>query len=85
MVTYNPVDFAGQIGLSTANMWGILKHIIDKCLDLDEGTYVLVKDPSKAIVRLYRVPEGSLEEDRGDDDGQDVDESVEGDEDGEQD
>lgn len=70
MVTYSPVEFAGQIGLSASNMWGILKHIIDKCLDLDEGTYVLVKDASKAILRLYRVPEGALEEDRGDGDHQ---------------
>jgi translation initiation factor 3 subunit D len=68
MVTYNPVDFATQIGLGASNMWGILKHIIDKCQDLDEGTYVLVKDPSKALVRVYRVPEGSLA-DAGDDDG----------------
>lgn len=76
MVTYTPTDFAGQIGLSSANMWGILKHIVDKCLELDEGTYVLVKDPSKALVRLYRVPEGALAEERGDDgeDGEDGDE-----------
>lgn len=68
MVTYNPVDFAGQIGLGAANMWGILKHIIDKCQELDEGTYVLVKDPSKPLLRIYSVPEGSLA-DAGDDEG----------------
>jgi len=80
MVPYNPTDFANQIGLSTSNMWGILKHIVDKCLALDEGTYVLVKDPSKSVARLYRVPEGALEDNRGgDDESQDGNETVRGD------
>jgi len=62
MVSYNPVDLAGQIGLTASNMWGILKHIVDSLLDLDEGTYLLLKDPAKAVLRIYRVPEGALDE-----------------------
>lgn len=28
-------------------MWAILKHIIDICMELEPGTYVLLKDPNK--------------------------------------
>ncbi|KAI6703740.1 hypothetical protein NL676_012876 [Syzygium grande] len=44
---YKPRDFASQINLNTSNMWGIVKSIVDLCMKLNEGKYVLVKDPSK--------------------------------------
>ncbi|CAA3025831.1 eukaryotic translation initiation factor 3 subunit D-like [Olea europaea subsp. europaea] len=47
VVGYKPRDFAPQINLNTSNMWGIVKSIMDLCMKLKEGKYVLVKDPSK--------------------------------------
>jgi translation initiation factor 3 subunit D len=44
-------------------MWGIVKAIVDICMKLDEGKYVLVKDPTKPQVRLYEVPADSFEND----------------------
>ena len=44
-------------------MWGIVKLIVDVCLKLGEGKYVLVKDPSKPQVRLYEVPLDAFEND----------------------
>ncbi|XP_031247935.1 eukaryotic translation initiation factor 3 subunit D-like [Pistacia vera] len=60
---YKPRDFATQINLSTANMWGIVKSIVDLCMKLNEGKYVLVKDPSKPQVRIYEVPPDAFEND----------------------
>ncbi|CAI9787930.1 unnamed protein product [Fraxinus pennsylvanica] len=63
VVGYKPRDFATQINLNTSNMWGIVKSIVDLCMKLNEGKYVLVKDPSKPQVRIYEVPPDAFEND----------------------
>ncbi|CAI9105114.1 OLC1v1003969C1 [Oldenlandia corymbosa var. corymbosa] len=63
VVGYNPKDFAGQINLNTANLWGIVKSVVDLCMKLKEGKYVLVKDPIKPQVRIYEVPADAFEND----------------------
>jgi translation initiation factor 3 subunit D len=63
VIGYKPRDFAAQINLNTANMWGIVKSIVDVCMKLGEGKYVLVKDPLKPQVRLYEVPNDAFEND----------------------
>lgn len=60
---YKPREFAAQINLSTSNMWGIVKSIVEVCMKLDEGKYILVKDPAKPQVRLYEVPADAFEND----------------------
>jgi hypothetical protein len=45
------MDFAGQLNVSLANGWGIVRTVADLCLKMPEGKYVLVKDPNK--VRFY--------------------------------
>jgi translation initiation factor 3 subunit D len=49
--THKPRDFAAQINLGINNMWGILKTVVDLCKPLPGGKYLLVKDPSKPLVR----------------------------------
>ena len=44
---YKPRDFASQMNLSVSNGWGIVRTIIDLCMKLPEGRYVLIKDPNK--------------------------------------
>ncbi|KAE9591731.1 hypothetical protein Lal_00038759 [Lupinus albus] len=63
VVGYKPKDFAAQINLNPNNMWGIVKSIVDLCMKLEEGKYVLVKDPSKPQVRIYQVPADAFEND----------------------
>uniref|UniRef100_A0A251S029 Eukaryotic translation initiation factor 3 subunit D n=1 Tax=Helianthus annuus TaxID=4232 RepID=A0A251S029_HELAN len=63
VVGYKPKEFAGQINLNTSNMWGIVKAIVDLCMKLNEGKYVLVKDPQKPQVRIYEVPADAFEND----------------------
>ncbi|PHH91274.1 hypothetical protein CDD83_1136 [Cordyceps sp. RAO-2017] len=68
VVGWKPRDFANQMNLSLSNGWGIVRTIADMCLKRDEGKFVLVKDPNKAILRLYEVPAGSFDDDDDDDD-----------------
>ncbi|EXB44791.1 Serine/threonine-protein phosphatase 5 [Morus notabilis] len=63
VVAYKPRDFAAQINPNTSNMWGIVKSIVDLCMRLNEGKYVLVKVPSKPQVRIYEVPADAFEND----------------------
>jgi translation initiation factor 3 subunit D len=51
------------MALNLNNGWGIVRTIIDMCLKMDEGKYVLVKDPNKPVLRLYSVPENTFDED----------------------
>jgi translation initiation factor 3 subunit D len=44
-------------------MWGIVKSLVDLCMKLNEGKYVLVKDPTKPQVRIYEVPADAFEND----------------------
>lgn len=63
VIGYKPKDFAAQINLNTSNMWGIVKSIVDLCMKLGEGKYVLVKDPIKPQLRIYQVPADAFEND----------------------
>ncbi|CAG8598174.1 9604_t:CDS:2, partial [Acaulospora colombiana] len=70
-----PRDFATQMNLSVSNGWGIIRTIIDICMKLPEGKYVLLKDPNKPVVRLYSVPSNTFEvEEDVLDEGDDIEE-----------
>ncbi|KAF8908327.1 eukaryotic translation initiation factor 3 subunit D [Mucidula mucida] len=64
-----PAEFAGQLNVSVSNGWGIVRSVIDVCMKMKEGKYVLVKDPNKPVIRLYSVPMSTFTgEEEGDDD-----------------
>lgn len=63
-----PKQFAGQISLDMNNAWGILRVIVDRCMQLKDGKYVLYKEPGKGILRIYKVPLNTFEEDNDDSD-----------------
>jgi hypothetical protein len=50
---FKPTEFAAQINLNMDNAWGILRCIVDTCMKLKEGKYLIMKDPNK--VCLCRV------------------------------
>jgi len=60
---FRPSDFASQINLNMDNAWGILRCIIDLCMKEPDGKYLLVKDPNKPVIRLYKVPDNTFESD----------------------
>jgi len=50
------------MNLNLNNGWGIVRTIVDMCMQMPEGKYVLVKDPNKPVLRLYEVPATAFEE-----------------------
>ena len=50
------------MALNLNNGWGIVRTIVDMVLRMEEGKYVLVKDPNKSVLRLYSVPQHTFEE-----------------------
>merc|ERR1712168_810902 len=74
---FKPKVFAQQIALDMDNAWGILRMIIDTCLKLKEGKYLLLRDPNKPIMRLYDIPDNSFESEESDSDGDDEGEESE--------
>jgi translation initiation factor 3 subunit D len=54
--THNTENFAAQIRLIPNNMYGILRTIIDTVMTWQDGKYLLLKDPTKPLVRFYEVP-----------------------------
>jgi len=60
--SYKTQEFARQISMRRSNMWGILKLLIDKCMALPEGKYVLLRDPNKSCIKLFKVPADAFDE-----------------------
>lgn len=56
VLTQNPVPFATQLNLSLNNGWGIIKSLVDVFAGLDDGKYVLLRDPVAPSVAIYGVP-----------------------------
>jgi translation initiation factor 3 subunit D len=79
--TVKPRDLAMQINLSEKNMWGIVKTVVDMIMSKEPGKYLLVRDPNKPVVRLYKVPMSTFEE--SEDEGEDESEEEEDEEGGE--
>jgi translation initiation factor 3 subunit D len=61
--SYKPTDFAAQITLSVHNVWGIIKMFCELFLKRDDGKFLVMRDPNKPIVRIYKVPMNTFEED----------------------
>ena len=53
---FKPRDLAMQMAYSMPNGWGIVRTIIDVVRQSPAGRFVLLKDPNRTVVRLYRVP-----------------------------
>mmetsp|Transcript_15584 Transcript_15584/g.26047 ORF Transcript_15584/g.26047 Transcript_15584/m.26047 type:complete len:440 (+) Transcript_15584:88-1407(+) len=61
---YRPKDFAAQITLKEGQMWAMIRmfiQILRKQPD-DFGKYVLMRDPNKAMLRLFKVPPTTFDE-----------------------
>ncbi|KAL3900572.1 MAG: hypothetical protein SGCHY_001253, partial [Lobulomycetales sp.] len=82
--TFKPIEFAGQINLSMGNAWGVLRAVVDLCLSrFSDGKYVMVKDPNKSVLRIYKVPDSTFEDD-DEEDAEDEEEEDEDDDDDEE-
>jgi len=50
---YKTSEFARQIGLRKSTMWGILKTLFTKFQNMDDGKYVIMRDPNKAAIKIF--------------------------------
>jgi translation initiation factor 3 subunit D len=78
--TYVTDGFADQIGLTRNNMFGIIRNIIDLVMSWDDGKYLILKDPTKSVLRIHEIPWDTFAED--DEDEEEEEEEQELDEDG---
>lgn len=67
---FKPQEFATQMALNMDNAWGIVRALVDFFMSKPNGRYLITKDPMKPTLRIYSVPENSLdsEDDESDDD-----------------
>ncbi len=65
---FKPREFADQTNLNLDNAWGVLRCIIDTCMKLDQGKYLILKDPNKQTLLIYDIPDDTFETDNEDDD-----------------
>ncbi|KAI0217247.1 hypothetical protein L0F63_002875 [Massospora cicadina] len=70
---YRPQDFVSQMNFQLSTGWGIVHTIVNLCLQLEEGHYMMVKDPNKPIIRLYSIPSDDLEADLDNDPSIEID------------
>ncbi|NIG60285.1 eukaryotic translation initiation factor 3 subunit D [Pontoporia blainvillei] len=75
---FKPNEFASQINLSVENAWGILRCVIDICMKLEEGKYLILKDPNKQVIRVYSLPDGTFSSDEDDEEEEEEEEEEEG-------
>merc|ERR1719423_310430 len=82
---FKPSEFANQINLNLDNAWGILRCIVDTCMKLKEGKYLIMKDPNKPVIRIYDIPDDTFESDDDDDDDEEEEEDDDSDDDDDED
>jgi len=59
--TFKTKDFIVQLSLNPRNMWAILKRFATSLLALPEGRYLIARDLSKPLCRIYNVGDDMLE------------------------
>ncbi|KAK0394643.1 hypothetical protein QR680_000853 [Steinernema hermaphroditum] len=64
---YRPAEFATNIALNIDNCWGILRCMIDVCMQKPPGKYLFLKDPTSQVISLYGLPEGTFDSSEDDD------------------
>merc|ERR1719352_1758126 len=81
--TYQTETFADTIEMKRNNMFGILRSIIDLIMTWDDGKYLILKDPTKSVMRIYEVPWTTFMDEEGEEEGDGQDQEYqEGDEEG---
>ena len=56
-----PKEFAAQITLSMDHCWGIVRALVDMLLKLEDGKFLLIKDPNKDLLWYGGKPVGGGE------------------------
>lgn len=54
--TQRPQEFINQMALNINQMWGTTATIIETISELDDGKYLLFRDPASPTIKLYNYP-----------------------------
>jgi len=68
---FKPKDLAAQVNLNLKNGWAILKTLVESIMKYEPGKFVVIKDPNKAVLRIYSVPANTFDSDDDSDDDED--------------
>eukprot|EP00913_Durusdinium_trenchii_P001311 g1209.t1 len=74
--TYTTSSFAEQIGLTRNNMFGIIRNIVDLIMGWEDGKYLLLKDPTKSVLRIHEVPWDTFQDDDEDEEADEEEDSL---------
>eukprot|EP01132_Coremiostelium_polycephalum_P006782 gene6782-8414_t len=58
---YPVSDLNRQNSVDMRNSWGVLKRIIQSCMSLENGKYLLHRDPNRNVINLFSVPENAFD------------------------
>lgn len=59
---YDPQALALQMNLRVTHMWGVVRKLVQLVQEQEEdGLYLLLKDPNKAQLHLYKVPDNTFD------------------------
>lgn len=53
-------SFKKQILLNENNMWAVVEFFVQELSKQENGHYILLKDPVKGFIRIYKVPENEV-------------------------
>lgn len=56
IIPLEPEELATQMNLNIEHGWGILRTLLERFLALPAGRYTLMRDPNKALLRIYQLP-----------------------------
>lgn len=67
VMQFKSTEFAAQINLSMDNGWGIVRCLVDIIRGREDGKYLIMKDPNKQMVILYKIPSDTFDTDEDED------------------
>lgn len=59
--SYGPLDLAGQMVLPLNQLFGSLRYLVNQISQLEPGKYLAIKDPNRALFKLFQVPADSFQ------------------------
>lgn len=60
VVTHNPSQFAKQLNFNESMGWGIIKSLVNVFSELDDGKFVILREPNQQAVSIYEVPSDAV-------------------------
>lgn len=58
---YSPQTFADSVNVKVKNLWGTLSTLISHLKKLDDGHYLLSRDPNKTQLHIHAIPANAFE------------------------